>query len=189
MVFFTLLSMENGPFVSEKALLRQSIRSQLRLMSADERRKRSLQICTKLARLLAGTKYIALFAPRPTEPDLDLLWGLRLLEDRLVAYPRCDGENLLFFAVTGLHELHPGRFGIREPEPERIVQQLDAIVIPGLAFTQIGSRVGQGAGFYDRFLESRRSGTIKIGVCFDFQIVPKITSEEHDVNVDLVVSA
>jgi 5-formyltetrahydrofolate cyclo-ligase len=181
--------MESGPPFFEKALLRQSIRSQLRLMSADERRRRSLEICAKLTRLLAGTKCIALFAPRPAEPDLDLLWGLGLLEDRLVAYPRCDGENLVFFAVAGLHELHPGRFGIREPEPKRIVQQLDAIVIPGLAFTQIGIRVGQGAGFYDRFLESRRSGTIKIGVCFDFQIVSKIASEEHDVNVDVVVSA
>jgi 5-formyltetrahydrofolate cyclo-ligase len=178
-----------GSYFSEKARLRQSIGEQLWRMNPDERRSRSLALCAELKQLLAGTKSVALFAPRPTEPDLDLLWELDLLKERLVAYPRCDGERLVFFAVSGLQELRPGRFGIREPDPKYAVQHLDAIVLPGLAFTQTGIRIGQGAGFYDRFLENPRAGTIKIGVCFDFQVVAKITSEKHDVNVDLVVSA
>jgi 5-formyltetrahydrofolate cyclo-ligase len=178
-----------GSYFSEKTRLRQSIREKLKQISPDDRRRRSLEICAKLAQLLAGAESIALFASRPTEPDLDLLWELDLLKDRLVAYPRCDGEKLAFFAVSSLQELHSGRFGIREPDSTRIVQHLDAIVIPGLAFTQTGIRIGQGAGFYDRFLETPRAGAIKIGVCFDFQIVAKIAREEHDVNVDLVVCA
>jgi 5-formyltetrahydrofolate cyclo-ligase len=178
-----------GSYFSEKARLRQSIRRRLTQISLDDRRNRSLEICRKLSHLLAGTKSIALFAPRPTEPDLDLLWELDLPKDRLVAYPRCDGETLAFFAVSGLQELYPGRFGIREPNPKRVVHHLDAVVLPGLAFTRTGIRMGQGAGFYDRFLEAPRSGTIKIGVCFDFQLVANIPREEHDVNVDRVVCA
>jgi 5-formyltetrahydrofolate cyclo-ligase len=96
---------------------------------------------------------------------------------------------MLFFAVCGLEELHPGKFGIREPDPIRTVERLDAIVLPGLAFTETGIRIGQGAGFYDRFLEIARADTIKIGVCFDFQVVKAIPREEHDVNVDLLVYA
>jgi 5-formyltetrahydrofolate cyclo-ligase len=178
-----------GSHFSEKSRLRQSIKGRLRQISLDDRRRRSLEICEKLAPLLTGTKSIALFAPRPTEPDLDLLWELDLLKDRLVSYPRCDGEKLTFFAVSSQRELHPGRFGIREPDAKRIVQQLDAIVLPGLAFTQTGIRIGQGAGFYDRFLETPRAGTIKIGVCFDFQVVANIPREEHDINVDFLVCA
>jgi 5-formyltetrahydrofolate cyclo-ligase len=178
-----------GSYFSEKTRLRRSIREHLRQISLDDRRRRSLEICGKLAQLLAGIKSIALFAPRPTEPDLDLLWELDLFQDRIVAYPRCEGERLIFFAVSNLQELHPGKFGIREPDPKRVVQHLDAIIIPGLAFTETGNRIGQGVGFYDRFLPTQRAGTIKIGVCFDFQIVAKIAREEHDVNVDLVVYA
>ena len=174
---------------SEKSRLRKSIRQQLSELSLEDRRRRSIEICQKLERLLAGKKNIALFAPRPTEPDLDLFWELGLLKDRILAYPRCHGDRLLFFAVCSLSELHPGRFRIREPDSRRSVQHLDAIVLPGLAFTRTGIRVGQGAGFYDRFLEVAHADTIKIGVCFDFQVLPNIPREEHDVNVDLLVCA
>ena len=85
----------------------------------EERRRRSLEICRKIVELLVSANSIALFAPRPTEPDLDLLWELDLLRDRIVAYPRCDGEKLVFFTVSGLQELHPGRFGIREMATEK----------------------------------------------------------------------
>jgi 5-formyltetrahydrofolate cyclo-ligase len=96
---------------------------------------------------------------------------------------------MLFFAVCGVEELHPGKFGIREPDPIRIVERLDAIVLPGLAFTETGIRIGQGAGFYDRFLEMACAEMVKIGVCFDFQVIKEIPREEHDVNVDLLVYA
>jgi 5-formyltetrahydrofolate cyclo-ligase len=96
---------------------------------------------------------------------------------------------MLFFAVCGLEELHPGKFGIREPDPKRIVERLDAIVLPGLAFTETGIRIGQGAGFYDRFLETAGADMVKIGVCFDFQVIKAIPCEKHDMNVDLLVYA
>jgi 5-formyltetrahydrofolate cyclo-ligase len=63
------------------------------------------------------------------------------------------------------------------------------IVLPGLAFTETGIRIGQGAGFYDRFLEMSGTAIIKIGVCFDFQVIKAIPREEHDVNVDLLLYA
>jgi 5-formyltetrahydrofolate cyclo-ligase len=69
------------------------------------------------------------------------------------------------------------------------VERLAAIVRPGLAFTETGMRMGQGAGFYDRFLEMACAGTLKIGVCFDFQVMKAIPREEHDVNVDLLLYA
>jgi 5-formyltetrahydrofolate cyclo-ligase len=146
-------------------------------------------ICRELSQLLAGKKKIALFAPRRMEPDLDLLWELDLLKAHIVAYPRCDDGKLRFFAISNLRELHPGKFGIREPEPKRIVRDASVVVVPGLAFSTTGSRLGQGSGFYDRFLERSSADTIKIGVCFDFQIMETIPRETHDVNVDLLVYA
>src|SRR6516164_1053618 len=91
---------------SDKLRLRQSIRDQLKKLSLDDRRRRSVLIRDKLVPLLTGKKIIALFAPRPTEPDLDLLWESDLMKNRVFAYPRCDGHRMLFFAVCGPEELH-----------------------------------------------------------------------------------
>ena len=172
-----------------KSRLRQSIREQLKKLDPRERQQRSVVICEKLGQLLAGKKSVALFAPRPTEPDLDILWDLGVAKDRLIAYPRCDGRHLLFFAVSSLQDLYPGKFGVREPKPMKVARDVDVIVVPGLAFTPTGNRLGQGAGFYDRFLQQSGVKTTKIGVCFDFQVIIDIPREEHDIDVDLLAYA
>jgi 5-formyltetrahydrofolate cyclo-ligase len=161
----------------------------LKELSPNERHLRSLRICEKLCSLFSGRKSVALFAPKLTEPDLDLFWELDLLGNHLVSYPRCEGEALSFHVVSALSELVPGRFGIREPRTGLIPERLDLILVPALAFTAAGHRLGRGAGFYDRFLSALPQATLKIGVCFAFQLLPEIPYESHDVLVDAVVSA
>jgi 5-formyltetrahydrofolate cyclo-ligase len=164
------------------------MRQRLKELSPDERYLRSLRICEKLRSCFSGRKSVALFAPKLTEPDLDLCWDLNLLRDLLVSYPRCHGEALSFHVVSALSELLPGPFGIREPQAGPTPEQLDIIVVPGLAFTAAGHRLGRGAGFYDKFLSAVPPGTIKIGACFNFQLLADIPQESHDALVDFVVS-
>jgi len=64
----------------------------------------------------------------------------------------------------------------------------DLIVVPGLAFTVGGHRLGQGGGWYDRFLPGRRADCTTIGVCFACQIVDHLPMDEHDVVLDAVVT-
>jgi 5-formyltetrahydrofolate cyclo-ligase len=163
------------------------MRKRLRQLSQDERQARSLRICEKLLPFFSGKNSLALFAPLPTEPDLDLLWDLGLAKHPLVSYPRCQGDTLSFRPIAALSGLVPGRYGVREPTPGPGVQQLDLILVPGLAFTAEGIRLGRGAGFYDRFLCTIPETTIKVGVCFEFQRVLEIPREPHDVKMDAVV--
>jgi len=174
---------------SDKSRLRDKMRERLKQLSENERQMRSLLICEKLLPLFSGKNSLALFAPRLAEPDLDLLWDLGLVEHPLVSYPRCRGNRLSFHPVSALSELVPGRFGILEPTPGRSPERLDLIVVPGLAFTAEGNRLGRGGGFYDRFLSTIPETTFKIGVCFEFQRVSKIPHEPHDVKMDAVVCA
>jgi 5-formyltetrahydrofolate cyclo-ligase len=174
---------------SNKSRLRDAMRQRLKALSQNERHQQSLRICEKLHTLFSCSKSVALFAPTPAEPDLDLLWDCDLLKHHLVSYPRCKGEALSFHLVTALSQLLPGRFGIREPSEGPTVERLDLIVVPGLAFTADGNRLGQGAGFYDRFLSTVPPATAKIGVCFAFQLVAEIPLESHDTRVDVVVYA
>ncbi|MBV8173772.1 MAG: 5-formyltetrahydrofolate cyclo-ligase [Verrucomicrobia bacterium] len=174
---------------SDKSLLRDAMRKRLRTLSQSERRERSLQICENLSTMLSGKNSIALFAPIEVEPDLDLLWELGWHEQHVVSYPNCDGRNLRFRTVSALSDLSPGKFGIRQPIAGGSPETLDLIVVPGLAFTSDGHRLGRGAGFYDRFLSTLPGYTVKVGVCFAFQLLPEIPHVDHDVKMDALVYA
>jgi 5-formyltetrahydrofolate cyclo-ligase len=86
----------------------------------------------------------------------------------------------------------PGVFGILEPRKEsaRIFnpEEIDLVIVPGVAFDEHRNRIGFGAGFYDRFLESVRPSCAKIGIAFEFQIYDEVPVEEHDIPLDLVIT-
>jgi len=65
---------------------------------------------------------------------------------------------------------------------------LDVVIVPGTAFTARGERLGQGGGWYDRFLTLTRPGCVWIGVGFEPQLVPTMPVEDHDVRLHLVVT-
>lgn len=64
----------------------------------------------------------------------------------------------------------------------------DVIVVPGVAFTTGGRRLGQGGGWYDRFLPGRRADCTTIGVCFSTQLVDDLPTDAHDIVLDVVVT-
>ena len=165
------------------------MRERLAEMNRDERRDRSIQICEKLKAFFPGKQNVALFAPKESEPNLDLLWELGYLKGHLVSYPRCEGETLLFRTVSRLSDLSPGKHGIREPAGGASPERLDLIVVPGLAFTPEGNRLGRGAGFYDRFLSQIPGPMLRVGVCFAFQVVLEVPMQSHDLKVDALVWA
>jgi 5-formyltetrahydrofolate cyclo-ligase len=74
------------------------------------------------------------------------------------------------------------------PEAEVDASWPDVVVVPGLAFTASGDRLGQGGGWYDRFLSQIRSDCTTVGVCFAEQIVEALPVEAHDVTMDHVVT-
>jgi 5-formyltetrahydrofolate cyclo-ligase len=163
------------------------MRERLKQLSSNERQRQSRQISESILPLLSGKKSIALFAPTLTEPDLDILWEVAPLGHHVFSYPRCEGRTLSFRPVSALSELLPGQFGIRAPNPGPSLEQLDLIIVPGLAFTSEGCRLGRGSGYYDRFLSEIPGSTFKLGVCFDFQFLAEIPHEPHDVKMDVVV--
>jgi 5-formyltetrahydrofolate cyclo-ligase len=164
------------------------MRERLSKLSPSDRQTRSLRICASLSPLLVGKKHLALFSPTETEPNIDLLWGLKELGDHCISYPRCEGDNLVFRPVSGLADLVPGRFGISEPGPGPASEQFDLIIVPGLAFAPDGSRLGRGRGFYDRLLATIPSTTMTVGVCFEFQRLAEILHEPHDRKVEKIIT-
>jgi 5-formyltetrahydrofolate cyclo-ligase len=96
----------------------------------------------------------------------------------------------MFFARASERPALPGRLGIREPSPEDPVpvDQIDAFLVPGLAFSPIGARLGFGGGFYDRFLATARPDALLIGIAFEWQICHAVPIEDHDVCMTHIVT-
>ncbi|MGA1556049.1 MAG: 5-formyltetrahydrofolate cyclo-ligase [Ilumatobacteraceae bacterium] len=68
------------------------------------------------------------------------------------------------------------------------VGSIDVVIVPGVAFTIRGDRLGQGGGWFDRLLARVRPDCLVVGVCFDAQIVPDLPVEPHDVRVHVLVT-
>ena len=105
------------------------------------------------------------------EPDLTPLLSAALVQGKMLLMPRCEGKRLSVRRITNLRDLIPGTWGIPEPGeacPEAEPEAADLILVPGLAFSPEGYRLGQGAGYYDRFLPETRA--VCVGVCYAREI-------------------
>ncbi|MEM9111908.1 MAG: 5-formyltetrahydrofolate cyclo-ligase, partial [Planctomycetota bacterium] len=91
--------------------------------------------------------------------------------------------------INTLNDFVPGRFGIPEPTTrEPFHETPDVTIVPGLAFQRTGERLGQGGGYYDRYL-AHHPATYKVGLCFSEQLADKLPIGGHDICMDEVVTA
>lgn len=119
----------------------------------------------------------------PTEPLIDHL----LTQSRRVLVPRVEGDRMLAVPIGSLEDLAPGYKGIPEPRPAAsTAPEAGVIIVPGVAFTAAGTRLGYGGGFYDRYLAE--AAGIRIGLCYDFQIVEDLPAGPHDIPMDRIVT-
>ena len=101
--------------------------------------------------------------------------------------PRVNGVNLEILPYDE-SRLEIGSFHIEEPSGTDVhpVEEIEVIVVPGVAFDRRGRRLGRGKGFYDRLLATSKA--TKIGVGYDFQLVDEIPAEEHDIPMNMVIT-
>lgn len=89
-------------------------------------------------------------------------------------------------------DLRVANFGLLEPKKEALrptdPKKLDLVIVPGVAFDRDGHRIGFGAGYYDRFLPQLRKDTVLLSLVYDFQLIPKVPREPHDISVDWILT-
>lgn len=111
----------------------------------------------------------------------------RAAHEKRVVLPVVDGDDMTFREVDSCENLQTGAFGIAEPRYGKVCQpdEIDFILVPGVAFDASGRRLGRGRGYYDKYLP--RTKAYRVGVCFDYQFVAEVPAEAHDQRVQRVL--
>lgn len=172
-----------------KQSLRRQIRRQRQAMSGEDVTLRSQALCSMV---LLSPQYQAaktLYAYLPFQTEVQILPLLRqaLADGKQVALPKCYGREMRFILTTNLSQVQYTAFGVPEPIADHPVAHdpTALVLVPGVVFDRRGYRIGYGGGYYDRFLSQERTHPT-IALCYDFQLLPHLEAEAHDVPVDTV---
>lgn len=134
---------------------------------------------------------IALYSSIENEVLTDGIFTSGSLEKKKFFYPSIfiGALAMRFLLVTDLKELTPGAYEIREPDKAKEgvnPGELDLIVMPGVAFSPKGARLGFGKGYYDRVLEGLKCPLAALA--YEFQILDSIPTESFDVSMDYIIT-
>jgi 5-formyltetrahydrofolate cyclo-ligase len=175
--------------------IRKEIAKKLSSQKESEKKKKDEIIKGKLLSLqefkTAGT--IAFYVSFASEVDTKALIDEALATGKRVVVPVIVEDNLEMCEIESREaDLAEGPCGILQPDKCRNKpfpkDQIDLIIVPGVAFSKAGARLGRGRGFYDRFLKSLPRRIKRIGLAYDLQIIEDLPTTPHDIPVDVVIT-
>ena len=176
----------------DKKALRKQIRDQKRSMTEEQIQQKSEALGALFAasKQYQEAKTIYFYLPYNQEVRTVPMLQKALADGKQVAVPKVYGEEMKFILLTDLSRIEKGYAGIPEPNDDGPVADdpTALVLMPGLAFDPEGHRIGYGGGFYDRFLAAEPNHPT-IALCYDFQMLPKLETEEFDIPVDCVLWA
>jgi 5-formyltetrahydrofolate cyclo-ligase len=141
--------------------------------------------------LYTAAHVVALYAPVDNEVLTAEVMVKAIGAGKRIVLPMVQGASLQYREVSDPACLLPGHFGIlRPPEscPTVSLHEIDAVVVPGVAFDMGGHRIGYGKGYFDRCFHDWEGTGRLVGFCYDFQLLEEILGEPHDVEMDIILT-
>lgn len=176
----------------DKTELRREIRARKRTMTEAEIEERSAKLAQLFfaSRAYQNAKTIYGYLPYNQEVRTVPMLERALKDGKKIAVPKVYGEEMKFLYLDDLNAVAKGYAGIPEPIADEPVahDETALVLMPGLAFDPQGHRIGYGGGFYDKFLAAEPNHPT-LALCYEFQMLPKLDVEDHDIPVDTVLWA
>lgn len=171
----------------EKKYIRDEIRKIKSVLSDFEKNKASEIIFSRLVKSKEWNKAqnILLYYSLPDELHTNIFF--EKIKDKNLFLPKVEGNDLIILPYKK-NELTKGAFSILEPQGYSGINPdiLELIIVPGVAFDKELNRLGRGKGYYDKLLSLCKA--LKIGICYDFQLIDKIPTETHDIKMDIIIT-
>ena len=172
----------------DKKELRSHIKTLKKQHSKEELQEQSRLILNKLEenKHFIDAKIVMLYSSLPDEVQThDFLEKWR--NEKRIILPTVVGDDIIPVELKKDTDFAVGDFNILEPQNEEYTGDYDLIVVPGVAFDRKGNRIGRGKGYYDRFL-CKHLNVTRIGICFDFQLVDEVPTEDNDIKMNKIIS-
>lgn len=184
---------------NEKKILRKEILAKRKNIDVVEKQKMDRKILDKFyeSKYYREAINIFIYISYDSEINTKEIINKALRDNKKIYVPRTEFKTRLMDAVeiASLDNLIENKYGILEPAVEDAhidPNELDLIVVPGVAFDRTGGRMGYGAGFYDRYFKKiNKENTKKIrklALAYDFQILENIPMNERDVPVTYIIT-
>ena len=188
-----------------KAILKSQIRDNVRkqrMQLSEKQIKDAAEVLAEhvikdgepqLVEEIAKANTIALYRSVNGELSCDAITEHFVKSGKTVCFPRVKGETMDFYEVKDLDsDFSLGSYDIPEPKQDMrkiYPKDIDLIFVPAVAYTEDGARLGQGGGYYDRYLNQYGAGKkpVTVGICYDFQVYSALPVEGHDYTVDYVL--
>ncbi len=177
-----------------KSRLRTKILVKLQNQKEEDRNRKSRIIKRKLFRafVFRRAKVVMFYMAFDGEVDTQEMIRKARILGKIIAVPVCrKNRQIMPCILKDKAKLVKGLYGISEPAVKKPIrpQDLDLVIVPGVAFDKEGRRLGRGKGYYDRFLKKLPDRIASVGLAFDFQILPTTPATPADVSVDRVIFA
>ncbi|MFW2489532.1 5-formyltetrahydrofolate cyclo-ligase [Clostridium chromiireducens] len=184
---------------NDKKTLRKEILTKRKDIDNVEKEKMDKKILNKFyeSKFYKDSTNIFVYISYDSEIDTRLIINKALKDNKKIYVPRTEFETRIMDAVEikSFDNLIKSNYGILEPsknEPCINPNELDLIVVPGVAFDRNGGRMGYGAGFYDRYFKKITKDNIeriiKLALAYNFQVLDKVPMNEQDVPVDFIIT-
>ena len=175
---------------------KKELRAQIRALKRAMTEEQIVQSSARLGELFVQTaqykqaKTIYGYLPYKQEVRTVPMLEQALRDGKKVAVPKCYGDEMRFIYMDDLSKVEAGYANIPEPiADDPVADDKTALVLmPGMAFTKNGDRMGYGGGFYDKFLAAEPDHPT-VALCYAFQMVESLPTEEYDIPVDCVLWA
>ena len=176
----------------DKKELRRAIRERKRAMTEEEIVSRSARLGELFAQSEAYRNAATIYGYLPYNQEVRTVPMLEqaIRDGKKVAVPKVYGDTMKFIYLEDLSQVAKGYAGIPEPIADGPVadDETALVLMPGLAFDPQGHRIGYGGGFYDKFLAAEPNHPT-LALCYEFQMLPQLDTEEHDIPVNTVLWA
>ena len=179
----------------EKQEARRAIREAVARLTPQDRECESRAVSARVMALpeMARARTVMVFISMPDEVDTAPIIQRCLDAGKAVVAPRTRmrPRRMVPCRLRRLDALRPGAYGILEPPPDEPSrpEDIDLALVPAVGLDRGGARLGRGAGYYDRFLTSAGFKAVRVGVGFQSQLVDRVPRDEHDMPVEIIVTA
>lgn len=174
----------------EKKELRKEMLAKRDAMASDEKETYDAGICAQIEAIIneRDIKVVHTYLPMGSEINIAPLIEKMLAAGITVVNPKAlKQRKLQNLVLKSLDELEGGIYGTQHPAGNvEYTGDFDLFIIPGLAFDKNNYRLGYGSGYYDTYLVTQPNA-YKLGICYPFQVVDRVPTEAHDVQLDKVI--